>query len=397
MLLWLAVAHAQTTAEAQADAVQSHVEQARFFIRKQWYEDAGAELEAASKLPDGRIDPEVWYLLATVRYELVDLEGARQAAARAHSYSRTDDQLQLAAGLNAFLTEQFGLVEVRAPYEGLAGRLDLELESVLFDPNLKLYLERLERKVDKRLVFPVRVGLPAGTYQINGEQVVVEPGAERILELDAARLAGGRAPTAQLAKAEIGVGMSFWAGEAVRNLQPAATTEVSLSQPVGPVVAGLTLLWAPTSFATLESTAFSTAPWALGARIGWELPGTGSIVVRPSLGYRYGYLPGIELGCVSDADAWICGSPAEAELVVYGVGRAHVPLAELAVDLLDPGRKSGVGLGVKVTGERAIGMLPREAFADRSSGEAVHYVVSEADRRWSATGARFLLDVSLAF
>jgi hypothetical protein len=392
----VAVAAEPSSASASADAVRSHLDQARLFIKKEWYDDAQAELEAATSLPDGRIDPEAWYLLATVRYELCDIEGALAAAERAHSYSRTDDQLQLAAGLEAFLAEQFGIVDVRAPYESLAGRLDIVLDSTLFDPTLKLYLERLKQKYDKKLVFPVRIGLPAGTYRINGEQVVVAPNQRLAVEIPAGALAPGGA-AGQLAQLEIAAGAGFWLGAEASHWLPSLSTEIGVSQPIGPVVAGIVFDWSPALFTTQrDRVATSPVSWTLGGRIGVDVRNTGAVGLRPSLGYRYGYLPGVERPCVADGDGFACSTHAQPDLVVYAIGRAHVVFAEIDATWLDRRRKSGLGFGVKVVGEQAIGTLPRQAQASLGN-RTVDYRVASGSRSWTATGVRFLLDGSIAF
>ena len=77
--------------DARADDVAGHVSQAKFFLKKGWYPDALKELEGAAALPDGAIDPEVWYLIATVRYALLDVAGASDAAERALHQADADD------------------------------------------------------------------------------------------------------------------------------------------------------------------------------------------------------------------------------------------------------------------------------------------------------------------
>jgi len=54
---------------AQSD-FQAMVDQARFFLKKDWYQDAAGELEAAVATEDGRLDHDAWFLLASVRFEL---------------------------------------------------------------------------------------------------------------------------------------------------------------------------------------------------------------------------------------------------------------------------------------------------------------------------------------
>lgn len=396
---------APVQAQAPQDDFHGHIDNAKLFIRKQYWQDALLELESAVALDDGRIDPEAWFMLATVRYELCDLEGARAAAARAHSYSRNDEQLQQASGLSAFLTEQFAVVEIRGPYSGLTARLDVELQSVLFDPNLKLYLAKLKStRLDKKVMLPIRVGLPAGTYQINGRQLTLGPAEEAQLVLDSTDLGGSGPVGTQLAQAELGVGVGAWlAGQSLDHTLPAPTTQLAFSQPVGPVVAGLMVDWTPRPYHNANDD-IDWSPWAWtgGARVGLELADTQPLVVRTSLGYRFGTVPGVELSCLTDPESrYRCTQAVDgdaADLKVYAVGRAHIPMVELSVDYLDRTRTSTVGVGVKVIAEEALGTLPANAQANLpEDGGTISYEVLEGDRTWTATGFRALLNLSLAF
>jgi hypothetical protein len=381
------------------DELQSKLDQAQFFIKKGWFDDAERELDAAVATPDGRISPDAWYLLATVRFELCELEAAREAAARAHSYARTDDQLQQAASFEQFLLEGFGVVEIRAPYEGMTGRVKFELETPLFDPALKDYLERLREAHQGKLLFPVRLGLPAGTYTINDQPMVVAAGSNKVLDLPAGALDTGRMATAQLAKAEIAFGGSFWLGKEVSHLLPAPTVELSVSQPVGPVVAGLLVDWGLRGFGTVDDgRAVSAVDWTVGGRVGRDLASGGPVVVRPSLGVRYGYLPGIALPCGRDGPHhFACADGADQDLVIYGIGRTIVPFAEVSIDVYNRERKNGLGFGVKIAGEHAFGMLPSGSIAKLPDGDTVGYAVDGGSRAFQASGFRTLFNLTLAF
>ncbi len=397
MSWWLLplVAFAQ---EEVAEDFRGHLDQARFFVRRSWYEDAERELEAAVRHPDGRYDPEAWYLLATVRYELLDVEGAREAGARAHTYSRTDDQLQSAAGFSAFVHEQFGLVEVRAPHAGLTGRLDIELTGLLFDPNLKSYLEKLQDQQRGRHLLPVRFGLPVGTYTINGQEVEVGAEALTVVDLPSGRLGTGPTLT-RLLEAEVALGFSTWVGPAASNLLPGFTGQVAVDLPVGPVRAGLMFDWAPRAYTMIDGqTDLNPAGGSLGARVGVEVPGTDPLTVRLSAGYRYAFVPGLELTCAANGTSYDCGPDAEADLVLYAVGRAHVPLLELAVHSLAPSRSSGVGFGIKGIVERAFGSFPGEGAATvLTNGEPMVFKTDPAESTWQATGLRVMANLSLSF
>ena len=371
------------------------LDQARFYVKKQFWDDAVTELDRVTNTLEGRIDPEAWFLLAQARYQTGDLEGAQLAAQRSHSYARTEDQLQAAAGFESFLTEQFGVVLVKAPYDGLVGTLSLELTSTLFDPEQKVWLARVQKRMTGRQTLPVRLGLPLGTYQINGRDVEVVPGKTTELVLGPAELSTG---VTQLARAEVGVGIGTWLGGDVDGLLPAIETQLALSQPVGKFVLGVMVDWSPRLLAD-ASGAFVLVPQGLsgGARIGVEVRGP-KLVFRPSIGYRYGLVPGVGRGCANDDDGFACATGTDdADLVVYPVGGAHVPLIELALDWGDRSRKSALGLGVKGIAEHAFGRLPASGDAVDARGESYAWRLDATDRSFSATGFRFLLHVSIGF
>jgi hypothetical protein len=245
MLLAPLVAVAQ---ETQAEDFRGYIDQAKFSIKKGWWTEARDQLDLAVTHPDGWADPEAWYLLATVRYELSDIEGARNAASRAHTYSRSEEQLQVSAGFSAFVHEQFGIIEVRAPYPGMAARLDIELQTLLFDPEQTQYLEGIQTRYKRKVVLPQRFGLPVGTYLINGVEVPIGPDEPSIVELPASELRTRGPTAAKLAEAEIAVGLSNWLGTDVKNLLPSLNTQVAVSQPIGPARVAVFVDWIPTAY-----------------------------------------------------------------------------------------------------------------------------------------------------
>ncbi len=379
---------------------RGHIDQARFFIRRKWYRDAEVELEKAVKLRDGKLDPEAWYMLAQVRYELTDVEGARDAAERSHTYSRTGEELAQAAGFSQYLNDQFGVVEVRAPYPGMEGVLDIELQSVLFDPDLKRYIERVGEVYSTKAVLPKRFGLPAGTYTINGRQVGIAPNDYVGVDLDMSEVSGKKALAVQIAQIELGLGGAVWLGDRVDNLFPSLTAQLAYTQPFGSrLIGGVMVDWTPQPYQTVwGDVSYSTSAWSAGGRLGTLVPGTQPLQVRPSVGYRYGYVPGIELACLaSDDNTFACNGEPDPELMVYTVARAHIPMIELSVEFLDRTKSRGLGFGVKAVGEMAFGTNPEGATATvAADGTSVPYTVG-GDRAWSATGFRFLSNLSLAF
>ncbi|MBT3222251.1 MAG: tetratricopeptide repeat protein [Proteobacteria bacterium] len=389
--LLAAVGHAQT---AEVNDFRSYIDQAKFFIKRKWYDDALKQLEEAVEHEDGRIDPEAWYMLATVRYELCDIEGARTAASRAHSYSRTDEQLQEASGFSSFLETQFGIVSLSHPQESIVTHIDIELESLLFDPGLKEYINRLGAQLHRNpVLLPYTFGLPTGKYKINGVSVDVSPSNALVLEPKIL----ARGPLGlQLSQIEFSTGISAWFGPAVDNLLPAPNLQLAITQPVGQVKLGLMIDWAPRPFSTRNSgIGFSPTTWSFGLRAGWDIPGTYPLVVRPSLGYRFGQLPGVEIPCAAVDSSYICEKNGSADMYVYGVGQTHVILVEVATHYLEL-RMRGVGVGVKAIGEYGFGHLPARAEGHLSKSSTVEYTVARGSRVFHAFGLRMLFNLSIA-
>jgi hypothetical protein len=377
---------------------RGHVDQAQFYIRKRWYADAERELLAAIALPDGRLDPEAWFLLAQVRTERTDLPGAREAAHRAWSYARDDAQLQAASSLATWLDREFGVLRLDALHMGVTANVDIQLESTIFDPDLKLFLARTHEARGRRYVLPTSLGLPAGTYRVNGQQVEVPGGGEASVTLSGRDLRRGVQGALQRSQLEVDLGALVWVGQDTSHLLPAPTAQIAWSQPVGRVVFGVLTDLGAQPYQTLEGDlGVSLASASLGARAGFELPRTRPLVIRPSVGWRTLTVPGMAAPCREGAAGVVCGSQVDPQLVIYTVGRAHAPFLELQVDYLDRMRARSWGVGVKGSVERAFGTLPAYGTA-RWPGEdtSFPYTLTD-DTRFTALGIRVLADVSMAF
>ena len=141
------------------------------------------------------------------------------------------------------------------------------------------------------------------------------------------------------------------------------------------------------------------AAWTLGARLGKELMVSGPLALRPMLGYRYGYLPGIPFECLEGATV-NCTPPGtlaqEPDVLVYAVGRAHIPFVELSVDWRRAGRTTATGLGVRLVVDHAFGVVKSPTTAEIKGSEGtIEYTTNEP--RWSTTGFRMMANFSHAF
>jgi hypothetical protein len=379
-------------ARAAAPDFQADIDQARLDIKREWWDDARTQLEAAVATDDGALDAEAWLLLATVRYQLCDVPGARFAADRAHVNSRDLDQAGQASGLRDWIDQSFGAVEVTAPREGVVHRLKIELTGAVLDPDLKGYLNRLLPRYDRAVDLPVTVWLPASTYRIDEQEVVVAPRATTSV---APSVANGALQAATL---ELGFGPTFWVGRDAKVLLPVPTTALSASFPVGPLILGFGGAWDPQPYRTVtEAVRIDPQGWELGGRVGVEVGHSDPLIFRVSAGYAYGVIPGVQLACSSDdGQAWKCGGLDPAGLYVHAPVRASLPRVELAGTYLDRSRNSRFGAGLDATVEYALGRVhPTEAVAP--DGSTYDWTLASAAGRFAALGIRGLATFTLAF
>lgn len=345
---------------------RSYIDQARFFLRKQWYEDARHQLELAVGTEDGRLDAEAWFLLAKVRYELGDLVGARFAADRALVHSRDDDQASQTHELLTYFEQKFGFVKVNGPYEGMTSQLTVTLESTIFDPDLKVWLNHVSEAIAEPVVLPYELGLPAGRYTINGTVVDVTAGSH--LSIAPNQLSG--APRAlQVVEVELGFGAAGTYAKGLERLSPAPTTELSVGLPLGWLAIGATAAWTPQPYATRDGRATSLSGWSAGLRAGFELPGTRPFVLRTSASWRVAELPGWELPCANVDGDWSCARDSDVrELYVYTAAMGQLIGVELSASYRDRSRGSGLGGGLKASGDLLVGSLPNGGSAVGPSG-----------------------------
>lgn len=365
---------------------RSYVDQAEFFLRREWYGDAAEQLELAVAHPDGRHDPEAWFLLATTRLRLADVRGAHAAAEQAQTNARTAEQARQADELSTYLSSHFGELLLTGP-EGSARRFDLQLSSMLFDAQAQEIGASVRDQARKRDLLPRRFGLPAGSWTVNGEPVEIVAGQTTTLRAPE----GG--PSALLtafdsAEIELGIGLAGWLGSDTPRHHPAPSVSAALSWPVGPIEIGFIGDWRPQSWTAIDQdTRVSFAAGGAGLRLGLALPGLDPWRIRPALTWRAVVVPGIELGCNREGSALSCTRDPVSDLVLYDTGYGHAPGAELSVARLDRRRRFDIGFGLKGRIERAMGRLPATGQTRAlSSGAVLEYTTDAAAQAWSATG-----------
>jgi len=393
LMLWAAPVAAQEASSSHA------VDQAKLFIRKGWHTDARDELLRALTSPEGSQSFEVHWLLAQVLYELLEVGRATEHARVAADLTEDPDQQASCWQLLDYYETTFGSVNVIGPQKGISSRLQLELSSTLFDPELKRFVNRKTLELTDPLKLPLAIWLPAGVYLINGHEVEVRPGNEATLQLPISSLGSKGMAALQVMRLELGGGFGVLLGQRVSNMHPSIEAHLSFTQPIGRMLLGLTF---DKSFRSYEVEGYEPsrdfASFGGGLRLGTEVLLGGPLAFRPFLGYRYGLLPGIAFDC-RDAQGGLSCQPDLDESGVtdrfYGTARTHVASLDLGVDFREGGRTNALGVGVRIGIDQAFGSV---SSASRAAYPGVEdpIDISIEDGAFSATGIRILTNISIA-
>ncbi len=254
----------------------------------------------------------------------------------------------------------------------------------------------------KRNPLPVRIALPTGDYLVNGHPAAVHAGRETRVVLPMGALGSRGFAALQVSRLEVSTGTGLCLSDRVDNLRPGLDLQLAVTQPFKGWLAGVMIDYSVRSY-VIEGLGpqVNPAAFTVGVRLGRELMIGGPLAFRPSLGYRFGYVPGIAFDCFEGGATYSCGDPAETggsevDARIYAVGRAHIPFLELAIDWRRAGRTTAAGLGVKVAVEEAIGTVPTPATAT-VLGDEINIRYETSDPRWTATGFRMLANFSFAF
>ncbi len=383
---------------AAQDEAQTHLDQARLYMRKQWFDEAAAELELATQTAAGATNAEAWWLLAQVRYELLDAKGAMDAARTAAGVTSDPGEASQAQAYADWIATSFGLVAIAAPQPGVQSRLQLDRESLLLDPELKRFVDRVALEWTHPQALPMQIMLPSGDYKIQGTPVRATPGVTAELVLPMGSLGQAGFAALQVTRLEVSSGVGVLMGERVNHMRPSWELELGVTQPLGDWLVGLVMDYSLRSYQVQDrGTTRQPQALTLGTRVGRELMLGGPLALRPAIGYRWGLVPGIPLAC--SGQNLVCTAPdltPDPEILIYAIGSAHFVTAELNVDWRRAGRTNATGVGVRIAVDQLFGQVPDQGKALVVDSDHSLDYRSESGA-WRATSLRMMANFSHAF
>lgn len=394
LALWLAAQGAPSAADLSPEAAAA-VAQADLFWRKGWRDDAWAELVRALEMPSGKASWSLHRQATDWAVARQDLDAALRLARAAERLSANADQRAASAAATVALEQGFGVVVVTGPEPGLTTRFVLERAGPVFNPTHKAWIEGAKASTAQRQVLPVRLGLPAGDYTLNGAPVTVTPGQDTSVQLAYSQLGPAGTRRLQASRLELEGGVATWFGDGALGLGSLGFTQLSALVPVGPLLLGPTALVGRQAWTPPVGSATHSAAWSVGGRVLWETPlGLSPLVLRVGGGARLGTVPGIALDCSADGRCALAQEGSTPPVAVRATARPWLPGAELSLLARQPGRERALSAGVTVGWEAAVGGLSGGRATTEGSGAPVDWTAS--DVALGLQGLRMSAGVSLA-
>ena len=383
------------------------ISQAKHFAKKGWFGDAIRELEESAQTAEGKSSFSVHAMLAQLHYQQADASRALEIGRRALELSTDPSSAAETQRLVTFLESNFGVLNLVPPYPGMKSPLELNTSTPILDPEVQRFYQVQKQALAEGIVLPTTLLVPVGKHQINGLPVEIRGNKETTLPFTMGALGATGISALQVSRVELSTGTGMVVSSRTPNLRPSLEVQFSVSQPLGSWIVGTQFDYSARSF-SVEGEGLVQDPlsYTVGARLGREILLGGPLSFRPSVGYRYGFLPGVELSCESSdpldsfSGPYTCRNPevsdGDPDLRVYAIARTHLPFAELALDYRQSGRASAMGLGVKVIGEAVFGnILERDHATIDATNERVQYTAQETHLRGASI--RMLANFSFAF
>jgi len=388
-------------AQASEGDFDTHFAQAKHFFKKHWLKDAATEMRAALETTEGQQSYEAHWFAAQLAWELLDIEWATESAQRAAELALEPNAAEMATRLVENYSENFGFLTIDAPHPGMVTRLQFESTSMIFDPELKRYINRVATQWREKNVLPITIGVPKGNYLVNGEAVEVGGGTEATIVLPMSRIGARGLAALQVTRSEISAGLTGLGGDHVGAQLPAARFQLALTQPIGRLLVGGFVDQTLYTYGGADLEQYATqGAWSGGARMGMEFVGKVPIAIRPSVLLRAASIPGLPIDCETEFSVLRCSSPnfdAAPEQRIYATGHAWMPGAELSLDYRQAGRTTALGSGVKFIYEYAFGGFPSEIDNAMEESDGLSTEWKNGPPSWKGNSIALLTNLSFAF
>ncbi len=339
------------------------VDEARSAVRAGQIDEARALIRELVQSPDGRQSGEGWWLLAQLAVQRADLDEALRAADRAFVHAPDDAARTAAEALLVWLNDRFGTLHITSKAE--ASYLLKEAEPY-FETELREWSATAVAAVQQPSPGPRRVGLPAGTWTLDGQSLVVAPG-------EVTEVSGGGSAWRDLG---LGVGASVIGGGPTF---AAAHLHVRWDAPVGTFRVGLEAAGGPHLFPTWEGALVATSG-RVGAT-GHALVGDGTRPMRLGLRAGMGRAPGTPLTCREGT----CGPDVDVPDLALWATRTDAYLhVDVGFDQTSSRAARTWGVSVVPFAGAALGWVDRQGSATRLDGAGATSWVADAPATFSA-------------
>jgi len=377
-LLALSVAGA-----AETEALDHHLAQAELFLKRGWRDDAWAEVQAALAAPGGDASFDLHELASSLAWSRRDAEASAWHAHRAAELATDPAAADGARAWAQRLDREFGVLEISAPHEGMATRLQLGGGPMLVDPDDKAYVADLSVNLRGRHALPTRVSIPAGDWTVNGRPVHVDAGGTAALTLPMGAVGRKGMATLQVLRLEAAGGLVVPIAGVKSAMRPSPTVQLGLTLPVGTVLVGALVDWTLQGIRNAANqTSSDGSATGAGLRVGGEIFTASPLAIRPSALLRVQRQPGIATACDGGTCEAAWGNDPHTDVsTAWGLA----PGVELAVDYREAGRTTAFGSGVRFGFDAPLGALTAPTSGKDAAGG------------WAVVTARILGDLSFVF
>jgi len=331
-----------------AHAGSIHVDQARIFLRRHYYAEAMTEVEAGLADPATSDALDLYAIGVDAAWELGEIDRVLAWSQQAADLALGADTHDAWQGRHDTVAATWGWLRV-GPKDGRAAstRLQVEPAAPVLDPEQKRIANVIVLRAHDPTSMPARIALPAGAWLVNGVAVTVTPGDVTPLVLSADQLGLAGLAALQTLRVDVSIGAQVLGGAKVSASGPTGALSVDLTGPLGRVLVGGGVTWAPQAYVTAQGHRYAS-PWAGAANllVGADLPVAGALAFRPGVGATGQLVEGLPVGC----DCGL-GAPTTLYVPAWAVG----PDVRLGVEWRQAGRASATALGVRAEGAIAIG------------------------------------------